>query len=203
MTLQTLSPNLINSQTSIDCLAIDHFFMTKTTFFRHWTLGVLFFASFLFFSCKDSSETPEPVQQEDERITLVKKWVSKYALQDLTKLDPKIEYFEKSRNSKEMISGKTEFSLNLARSLDTLTLAFNPYPVRPATGELPNLKAFYFLKSYPDLTNDRLDLIITPSTDAKTKGTVVVKQTFAGFLAGTDPLGGQADIWKITFTVPR
>lgn len=179
------------------------YFMTKTTFFHHWTLSVLFCASFLFFSCKNNSETPEPAQQEDERITLVKKWVSKWAQQDLNNVDPKIEYFEKSRNSKEMISGEKEFSLNLAKSLDTLTLRFNAYPVRPATGELPNLKGYYFLKEYPDLTADRLELTMTPSTDAKTKGTVVVKQMFVGFPVGTDPLGGQADIWKITFTVPR
>lgn len=167
-------------------------------------LSILFCTSFLFLSCQKSSSDPEPVV--DERITLVKNWISKWAQQDLTKIEPKIEYFEQTRNTKEKVQGEKEFTLNLAKSLDALVLSFSKYPVKPATGELPDFAGYYVLKQYPDFTVDRLELTMIPSSDVKTKGTVVVKQILAGQGIGdikNNPLGGQVDIWKVSFVVPR
>lgn len=183
--------------------------MRKITSTHYGALLIFLCTTFLFSACKkDNKSDPEPAP-EDERITLVKKWAGKWASQDLTHINPKIEYFDKSRNTKEMIYGEKEFTLERARSLDTLVMRYEVRPSAPPTnGELPNLKAYSFFKEYPNVTFDRLNLEITPSTDSKTKGTIVVKQTFAGMGLGestpTNPFGdGSFDIWRLTFTVPR
>lgn len=131
----------------------------------------------------------------DERITLVKKWVSKWAQQDFTKIEPKVEYFNKERNTKEIINGEKEFSLNRVKTLDTLTMSFQSAPVTGVGGEFPKLKIHNFIKKYPDFTVDKLELAITPSSDSKTKGTVIARQLYAD-------LNGEADVWRITFIVP-